>query len=221
MKTVVLLSGGMDSTAVLAAVRETHRASEVVAVSFRYPSKHNEFELGCAANVAEYYGVKHLVVDVTSVFESFKSDLLLSGGSIPEGHYSDETMKATVVPGRNMIFLSIATGLAESLCAKFVACGIHAGDHAIYPDCRPDFKARMSEAIAEATERKVVLLAPFLLENKTSIIQLTSRYDRIVPWHLTRTCYKNQETSCGKCGSCTERLEAFQENALNDPIEYS
>jgi len=143
---------------------------------------------------------------------------LLTGGDIPEGHYEDESMSRTVVPGRNIIFASILTGVAWSLGAEEVWLGIHQGDHAIYPDCRPEFYRAMNEAVTLGTDGKVVLKAPFLDTNKTGILRRGLFLN--VPYGYTRTCYKEQEIACGKCGSCQERLEAFAECGLTDPVEY-
>jgi len=147
-----------------------------------------------------------------------KSDLLKTGGPIPEGHYTDESMSATVVPGRNIIFMSILTSYAWSIGAEKIAIGIHQGDHAIYPDCRPAFLSSMKEAIQFGTDKRVDVIAPFIGFNKIVIVRRGTRID--VPYQLTRTCYKDQEKSCGKCGSCVERLEGFERNEIEDPIQY-
>lgn len=220
MRVIVSLSGGMDSTALLGAIREEFPSADIMAVSFQYPSKHNRYELHAAQNVAAFYGVSHRIIDASSVYEAFKSDLLESGGDIPEGHYTDESMKATVVPCRNMIFASIIAGLADSMNYDIVALGIHSGDHAIYPDCRPDFFRKLGAAASAATERRVTMIAPFLTADKTLIIKKASTFKIQVPWNLTRTCYKNQSLACGKCGSCVERLEAFKNNGMVDPVPY-
>lgn len=213
----------MDSLALLACLHADAGSileeGEIEAVCFKYPSKHNGWEREAAAKIADHYKVKLSTIDLTSVMDGFKSDLLQSGGSIPEGHYSDESMKSTVVPCRNMIFVSILAGLADSRGFNEVAIGIHAGDHAIYPDCRPKFKQAMTQAVGAATDGRVVLIAPFLNYTKTTIIHETHDLPP-VPWHLSRTCYKDQVLACGKCGSCTERLEAFSNNGMVDPVSY-
>src|SRR6187402_1197132 len=145
MKTLVLLSGGMDSvTALFVAARE-HEA--VGAVSFDYGSKHNAKEIPMAAWQAARLGVRHEVIVLDFVNRLFTSDLLQSGGDIPEGHYADDTMKKTVVPFRNGIMLSIACGLAESRGAEGLVIAAHSGDHAIYPDCREPFMQAMADAM--------------------------------------------------------------------------
>ena len=128
-------------------------------------------------------------------------------------------MSATVVPFRNGIFLSILAGLAESIGAVKIAIGIHQGDHAIYPDCRWDFYKQMNRAVSVGTDHKVSVIAPFIEIDKTAILQTGNAID--VPYHSTRTCYKDQRLSCGKCGACVERLEAFANVNTADPIRYA
>lgn len=224
MKKVVLgLSGGMDSATLLGYYLE--QGAEVHCCSFYYGSKHGRYELQAAKNIVAFYQkqgftIVHHLFDLSQVFKDFNSALLLSGGSIPEGHYEAESMKQTVVPGRNLIFASIMAGLAESIEAEIVALGVHAGDHHIYPDCRPEFIEALRETISFSTERKVFIETPFERDNKASILLQGYSFSIPVPYHLTRTCYKDQLYSCGRCGSCTERIESFQIIGRKDPIEY-
>ncbi len=219
MKVVVSLSGGMDSTTVVGHMLDL--GHEVIPVTFTYGSKHNPYENAAAEAVATFYNLPEIkVIDLSQAMADFKSNLLKSGGDIPEGHYEADNMTATVVPGRNTIFLSMLMGFAQSIEADAVAIGVHAGDHHIYPDCRPEYIMHMIKVYEAATEGKVRLLAPFLYDNKTIILQHGYGYDVPAPYHLTRTCYKDQPVSCGKCGSCQERLEAFRNIGLNDPIAY-
>lgn len=224
MKCIVSLSGGMDSVSLLGKVLaewspdDGAPADQILAVGFSYGSKHNRFENQAAWEVAKYYNVPLRLIDLTGVMDGFKSNLLLGQGQVPEGHYEAESMRQTVVPGRNTIFVSILSGLAESLGAGLIYLGIHGGDHHVYPDCRPEWLRAMRETVLHSTEGKVELRAPFLYGNKTSIIK-----DGLVigvPYHLTRTCYKAQPLACGRCGSCRERLGAFKDNDVEDPIEY-
>ena len=127
-------------------------------------------------------------------------------------------MSQTVVPGRNLVFISIAMGIAWSRGAKYIYIGAHSGDHVIYPDCRPDFIVAMQEAVSYGSDRKVSLQCPFLYGDKFTI--LDEGFDLDVPYHLTRTCYKDQAVSCGRCGACQERLIAFKKHGITDPIEY-
>lgn len=220
MSAVISLSGGMDSTTLLGLVLEEHPKNEVYTLTFRYGSKHNVYENIAAQMVAEHYGVSWRLVDFSDVLDDLnvKSNLMKGQGDIPEGHYEDESMSQTVVPGRNIIFTSFMTSYAWTIEADEVYLGIHSGDHAIYEDCRPEFYEAMAEAVAAGTGGRCRLRAPFLYDNKTSIIKKGNAIG--VPYHLTRTCYKDQEISCGKCGACQERLEAFAANNTWDPIEY-
>ena len=224
MKKIIALSGGLDSTTLLAHVsyNEHTNPENVLTVSFDYGSKHNPYEIAKAKQIAVYYKVDHKVIDLKQVMEGFKSNLMENGGDIPEGHYEDVSMSLTVVPSRNIIFTSILSGLVWSLTEKdepgIVYLGIHSGDHAIYPDCRPDFYFAMKEALATGTDKKVVLEAPFLDKNKADIVKIGLQLK--VPYSSTRTCYKQQLLACGKCGSCQERIEAFLKNNAQDPIRY-
>lgn len=212
----VSFSGGMDSATILARALDLHSNKEVRAVGFTYGSKHNFWENEAAKRVAVRYAVDFQLVDLFPIMQSFQSDLLKTGGDIPEGHYAADSMTRTVVPGRNIIFAAILTGLAWG--PNEIWLGIHAGDHAIYPDCRPEFFDHMRQAIYFGSDSKVKLKAPYLFATKKDIVR-----DGLllkVPYHLTRTCYKNQAIACGKCGSCQERLEAFELNGIVDPIEY-
>ena len=150
--------------------------------------------------------------------ENFKSDLLKTGGDIPEGHYADPSMKKTVVPFRNGIMLSIAAGYAESLDADAIVLGNHFGDHAVYPDCRVDFINPMKEAIEKGTYKGIKLLSPFDTIDKTEIARIGHALN--FPFELTYSCYNGEDKHCGKCGTCFERKEAFQLAGIKDPTEY-
>lgn len=220
-KIVIGLSGGMDSVTLLGTL--LGQGYEVHCCSFEYGSKHNSYENKAADALVDFYlkeghPVKHYHFDLTKVFADYSSDLLLSGGAIPEGYYTDATMKKTVIPGRNLIFVSIMAGLAESIGAKKVGLGVHAGDHTIYPDCRPVFIHSLSLTITYSTDGTVSVHTPFLNKTKTEILINGLALD--VPYELTRSCYKDQPIACGKCGTCVERLEAFAEIGIKDPIEY-
>jgi len=218
VKTVVSFSGGMDSATLLWELTNGGRTNDVLAVSFTYGSKHNEHELRAAWTFAYRLGVRHREIDLSGVMAGFKSDLLKSGGVIPEGHYEAESMERTVVPARNIIFASVLAGIAWSEGAEKVALAVHAGDHAIYPDCRPEFVKDMINALWSGTDGRVSLHAPYLNLTKAQILKRGLGLN--VPYELTRTCYKDQPVACGKCGSCQERLEAFVFNNAVDPLEY-
>lgn len=217
-KVLLSLSGGMDSATLLGEAIERYGVEQVLAVSFFYPSKHNVYELASAFRLSAHCGVEHQTINVAPLFTSFKSNLLKTGGVVPEGHYEAESMKATVVPCRNLIFLSILAGLAESLEIPEVWLGAHAGDHHIYPDCRSVFIESAAQTVSLATDGKVTLRAPYLMVNKGQILK--EGLARGTPYALTRTCYKDQPIACGKCGSCQERLEAFKLNGMEDPLDY-
>lgn len=215
---LVVLSGGMDSATLLAKAVAEFGKENVSALTFNYGSKHNAQENRCAKKLAAFYEVNHTMVALDFIGELFKSDLLKSGGEVPEGHYEEENMKKTVVPFRNGIMLSIAAGYAESIGASIVLIGSHAGDHAIYPDCREGFMTHMANAISNGTWCNIALFRPFENFTKGKIVKLGVKLG--VPYHLTWTCYKGQERHCGRCGSCTERLDAFDYAGAIDPVAY-
>lgn len=222
-KVVIGLSGGMDSATLLGMLLE--QGAEVHCCTFYYGSKHNKWENRAAENIIDFYqGLNYPiighVINLEEAFGEFNSNLLLSGSAIPEGNYNDENMKKTVVPNRNMILISVMVGLAESIGAETVALGVHSGDHHIYPDCRQEFIFALNAAVYLATDRKVKIETPLIYLDKTSILRKGYNLHTQVPYQLTRTCYKDQPVSCGKCGSCRERLEAFDNIKLKDPIKY-
>ena len=216
MKTLVLLSGGMDSVTALHWARSEHDV--VGAVSFDYGAKHNHREIPLAAWHCGQSGIHHDVIELDFVNRLFASDLLKSGGEVPEGHYADENMKKTVVPFRNGIMLAIACGIAESRGAEGLVIAAHAGDHAIYPDCRESFMQSMASAMREGTYAKIELLRPFIHLDKAGIAKLGASLN--VDYGKTWSCYKGGEVHCGKCGTCVERIEAFKLAGLDDPTVY-
>ena len=217
MRSLVLLSGGMDSATAL--VKMIKSGDEVETISFNYGSKHNAREHQHALKLCAHYGVKNTLVRLPFVDELFKSDLLSSGGDIPHGHYADESMKKTVVPFRNGIMVSIAAGYAESIGFDQVVLSNHSGDHAIYPDCRSEFKDVMGLAVQYGTDKKVKLHSPFSDIDKTSIAKIGGLLE--VRYDLTWSCYEGGDTHCGKCGTCYERKEAFRDAGIKDPTRYA
>jgi 7-cyano-7-deazaguanine synthase len=214
---VVLLSGGMDSVAAFHEAMSQHKV--VAAISFDYGAKHNHKELPFAAYHCRKFNIEHRVIPLNFVGELFKSDLLKSGGAIPDGHYEEQTMKSTVVPFRNGIMLSIAAGFAESKNATGLVIAAHAGDHAIYPDCREDFMKAMADAIRLGTYAGIKLLRPFITMTKAEI---ASRGQALgVDFAHTWSCYKGGTLHCGTCGTCVERREAFLVAGVADPTIYS
>ncbi len=209
------LSGGLDSATLLF---WSAKRFEVSAVTFDYGSKHNEKEQTAAKELARLAGAGHILIRLPFINDLFQSDLLRSGGKVPDGHYEDSSMRSTVVPFRNGIMLSIAIGLAESFEAKTVLYAAHAGDHAIYPDCRPGFLKAISEAGREGTYLGVQIVDPFIDMHKKDIVLLGNELR--VPFGLTYSCYKGGNLHCGTCGTCVERKEAFRLAGIRDPTQY-
>ena len=215
-RAIVVFSGGMDSaTALWWALREF---GDVAAVSFEYGAKHNARELAAAETICKKLAVPHSVIPLDFIGRTFHSSLLKTGGAIPEGNYNEENMASTVVPFRNGIMLAAAAGLAEDSGFSAVILGNHTGDHAIYPDCRPEFIDGMAKAIETGTGGKVKLLSPFCNMTKSEIAALGAKLG--VDFSLTWSCYNGREKHCGKCGTCRERREAFREAGLPDPTVY-
>lgn len=206
----------MDSVAALYDACE--RWQVVAALSFHYGSKHNDREIPFAVYHAGRLGIPHRTIRLGFIDECFKSDLLQSGGEIPKGHYEEATMKATVVPFRNGIMLSIAAGFAESVDASGVVIAAHTGDHAVYPDCREAFMQAMGDAIRLGTYADVELLRPFISMTKGEIAARGHALG--VDFAKTWSCYVGGEIHCGECGTCTERREAFLMAGVPDPTVY-
>jgi len=223
MQIVMGLSGGMDSVTLLGLLLE--QGYHVHCCLFYYGSKHNKWENKAARKIVDFYRqydrpITANFVNLAEAMDSFQSNLLQSGGEIPEGHYTEESMHQTVVPSRNLIMASIMAGMAESIGAQKIALGVHSGDHFIYPDCRTEFVKALDTTIFLSSDKQVEVITPLSNYDKTSILTAGYSCDPQVPYYLTRTCYKDQELSCGKCGSCTERLQAFRSIGKKDPIPY-
>ena len=211
---VLVLSGGMDSVTML----YEYKTRIALAVSFDYGSNHNAREIECARLNCERLGIEHIVIPLEFMSRYFKSSLLSGANAIPEGHYRQDNMKSTVVPFRNGIMLAIAAGLAESRSLDHVMLANHGGDHDIYPDCRPEFVAAMSQAMTSGTYQGVTLLAPYTYLTKADIAIHGKRLG--VDYSLTYSCYKGGEKHCGVCGTCVERKEALAAAEIPDPTEY-
>lgn len=216
MMSLVLLSGGMDSTVALAhTLGQGHQA---VALSVDYGQRHLR-ELAAAGDVARHYGVSHLMLDLTSYGALTPGNALTdSGVVVPEGHYAAPSMAATVVPNRNAVFLMAAVGIAQAHGLETVVTAVHAGDHPIYADCRPEFIAAANLTAGVATENRVRIVAPFVNATKTDIAR--EGHQLHAPLHLTWSCYQGGDVHCGRCGTCTERREAFTEAGVPDPTIY-
>lgn len=201
---LLVLSGGMDSVTML----HEYRDSIAVAVTFQYGANHNIREARCARINCEMLGIEWLEIDLSFMSRHFNSSLLQGADAIPEGHYADDNMRSTVVPFRNGIMLAVAAGLAESRELDGVMIANHSGDHAIYPDCRPDFISSMGRAIADGTYEHLKLFAPYTSLTKGEIALRGKNLG--VDYSLTYSCYKGGEKHCGKCGTCVERAEALR-----------
>lgn len=210
-KALLVYSGGLDSTTLL----YEYKDSIALAVSFDYGSKHNEKELAFARENCERLGIEHLVIPLEFIGKYFRSDLLLSGGEIPEGAYNSENMASTVVPFRNGIMLAVAVGLAESRDIDTVLIANHSGDHAIYPDCRPEFIQAFDAAAKAGTAPGIRIVSPYCNLDKRAIALRGKELG--IDYSLTWSCYKGGNIHCGVCGTCTERKEAL---AGFDPTRY-
>lgn len=211
---IIILSGGMDSVTLL-----HDRKDEIaLAVTFDYGSNHNKREAEFASFHCQQLGIEHIIIPLAFIGKYFKSSLLEGADAVPEGHYQAENMKSTVVPFRNGIMLSIACGIAESRGLKSVLIANHAGDHAIYPDCRATFISSMSEAMSYGTYANVNIVAPYTGLTKTDIAKIGKNIG--IDFSKTYSCYKGGEKHCGKCGTCVERKEALRDAGVDDTTEY-
>jgi 7-cyano-7-deazaguanine synthase len=216
-KAVVIYSGGMDSFTLLNDVLYGENFDTVVALSFNYGQRHSK-ELEYAARACEELKMTHKIVDITAINGLLQGSSLTSDVNVPEGHYEEESMKATVVPNRNMILLSLAVGYAVSIEADVVFYGAHGGDHAIYPDCRPEFVDAMNRVTQTANWYPVTILAPYLHLDKGDIA--FRGHELGLDYGKAWTCYNGREKACGKCGACQERIEAMAGAGIDDPMEY-
>lgn len=214
-KAVVIFSGGMDSYTVLNHAKR--QGLDVYALTFDYGQRHVK-EIEYAKAACADLGVHHKIVDISAINSIIAGSSLTSDIDVPEGHYEEDSMKSTVVPNRNMILLSLAIGYAVSLEAYKVYYGAHSGDHAIYPDCRPEFVEKMTDVAAIANYEAVSIEVPYLHCDKNQI--LADGIKMGLDYGKTWTCYNGQELACGKCGACQERLEAFANNNQTDPLQY-
>jgi 7-cyano-7-deazaguanine synthase len=216
---VIVFSGGLDSTVALTEATKLH--DRVLAVSFNYGQRHRHRELAAARDIARQLGVTHHVVDLGCLAELLPGSSLTDLGiPVPHGHYAAESMQATVVPNRNMIMLSIAAGIAGAHGMEQVITAVHAGDHYVYPDCRPEFMASLDIALnlAFTTAQRPVLDAPYVQLTKAEIV--SRGYAMGAPMDLSWSCYEGGARHCGRCGTCVERCSAFEDAGVHDPTLY-
>ena len=211
---IIIVSGGMDSVTLLYDFKDRI----ALGISFDYGSNHNAKEIPFAKLHCERLGIKHVTIPLDFMHQYFKSSLLEGADAIPEGHYQDENMKSTVVPFRNGIMLAIAAGMAESYGLSHVMIANHGGDHAIYPDCRPEFISAMSNATEAGSYNGVTVLAPYANITKGDIARRGKELG--IDYNETWSCYKGGEKHCGKCGTCVERKEALHDAGIEDTTEY-
>lgn len=222
---VVLLSGGLDSTTCLALAVEDQGSSNIHAVNILYGQRHQK-ELECAQKIADYYGVQYTLIDLSKVFEKSDCSLLShSSKKIVHKSYADQLndlggrgVVSTYVPFRNGLMLSTAVSFALTVDADVVYYGAHADDAAggAYPDCTPEFVKAMNNAALEGTDQKVSILAPFINSFKKDIVECGLSLG--VPYELTWSCYEGGDKPCGKCGTCIDRMNAFEQNHAVDPL---
>lgn len=204
-RVIVLLSGGMDSTVML---HHLHNTGHVVrGLTIDYGQRHAR-EMVCAKKQCSALNVQWEVIDLRSLSPWLGHNCLTEDSiPVPEGHYAAENMKATVVPNRNMLLLAVALSRCVAVDFDAVAYAAHAGDHTIYPDCRPEFAAAMEQAAALCDFKPRALLRPFVNWTKAEIAR--RGHELGVDFSNTWSCYRGGEEPCGKCGTCVERIEAL------------
>lgn len=219
-KAVVLLSGGLDSTTCLAQAIED--GCEPTAISFRYGQRHTR-ELESAASVCKFYKIPHVIIELN--LSSFRSALTRKDIDVPmdrEGELSEE-IPVTYVPARNIVFLSIAAGLCESIDADRIYIGVNAVDYSGYPDCTPEFIQAFQHTLEVGTKagkegHPIQIVTPIGMDSKADIVRRGKRLG--APLHLTWSCYNGGKKACGHCDSCRLRLEGFKEAGFKDEIPY-
>ena len=216
MKALVLFSGGLDSTVLATQMKKD--AEETRLLSIDYGQRHAK-ELDHSRKVADHLGLAHEILKLPQLGQILGgSSLTDKSMTLPEGHYAEESMKSTVVPNRNMILLALAGGHALSIGFDTIAYAAHAGDHTIYPDCRPEFADAMDTALGLADWNTLSLHRPYVEMTKSDLVSLGDKLE--APLHLTWSCYAGGERHCGKCGTCVERKEAFALANIPDPTKY-
>ena len=216
MKAIVLFSGGLDSTVL--ATQMKREAKEIRLISIDYGQRHAK-ELDYSQKIGDYLDISHEILKLPQLGQILGGSSLTDKSlTLPKGHYAEESMKSTVVPNRNMILLALAGGHALSLGFDTIAYAAHAGDHTIYPDCRPEFADAMDSAFGLADWKELQLYRPYVEMTKSELVSLGKKLN--APLHLTWSCYAGGEIHCGKCGTCVERKEAFELAKIHDPTKY-
>lgn len=220
-KAVLITSGGMDSATLAYSYKK--KGYDLILVGFNYGQRHIK-ELDSLKKIGAALEAEVRIIDLSALTASLHGSSLTSPDvEVPDGHYAEQTMKKTVVPNRNAIMISIATGIAVAEKAEVVATGVHSGDHFIYPDCRPDFIRSIAAAVKFGNEGfghpDLELQAPFMNISKAEIAAIGG--DLGVDYSITWSCYKGGEKHCGRCGTCVERIEAFIDGGVEDPTEYA
>jgi 7-cyano-7-deazaguanine synthase len=219
MSVAVSFSGGLDSTVLLTRAAREHGPDNVRAVSFDYGQRHGSSELAAGQRVCDALGVARHLVDLSSLASHLPGSALTDQSvEVPDGHYAEPVMALTVVPNRNLIMLSVAAGIALAHGDGEVWAGMHAGDHPVYPDCRPEFVDAADAAIRLGTGGKVGLRAPFVHMSKTDIVRIGADLD--APLGLSWSCYRGGPVACGACSTDFERREAFRDAGVPDPTVY-
>lgn len=220
---IVLLSGGLDSSTVLALAKE--RGFDVVALTFDYGQKHKR-ELNSSRKMARHFKAKEHIIVPLSLGELLRSSLTRESMSIPENRTEEEIssgVPSTYVPSRNIIFLSIAASIAESRGADAIFIATNSVDFSGYPDCTAEFMSAFQRTLDVGTKagregRGIRIEAPILTKSKGDIVREAIRLK--VPMEDTWSCYKGGVKACGKCDSCLLRLRGFSEAGIRDPLEY-
>ena len=224
MRVLVLSSGGVDSTTCLGMAVKEYGRENVVALSIYYGQKHDK-EIKAADDVAKYYNVEHIKLDLSKMFEYSDCSLLShSDNDIPKESYAEQIMKtegtpvSTYVPFRNGLFIASAASIALSKGCSKIMYGAHADDSAgnAYPDCSKAFNDAMNTAVYEGSGKQLSIEAPFVGMNKAGVVKLGLEIG--VPYELTWSCYEGNDEPCGKCGTCIDRIAAFEANDVKDPI---
>lgn len=212
----LICSGGLDSVCLAYRLRDEGKLALII--SFDYGQRHKR-ELDCARQCAGDLDIPFILSDIAGVGANLTGSALTDKTvAVPEGSYKENTMRQTIVPNRNAIFLAIAFGIAGARDLDGVALAVHSGDHYIYPDCTAGFLTAFDAMEDFALENKVRLVAPYAHKRKADIICDGAAHH--VPFEKTWSCYKGVEIHCGRCGTCVERQEAFHVAMVKDPTVY-